>query len=289
MCCVGIYISAIDLRRKEVISIVLRLKASLSEAYKDSRHGTSTDRTISRYYNTLKQSVIDLHSLGYPILSFYLDHHLSSRLSDQQHSTLVNTIYKLMYTTGRLAHSCSQDTTHGRRKSLCGPVHLHNLQSIHSEKFTVHHYIMQVPHMFYIQIQFFEVILLGGLRPYECERYQFIKVTYFFVLPFSFKQGHFLPGILICGTRPPFAVVVPRNGAQIESRLNVNEYASFKLRYSAMDIQVSTEQRKGQLFKTLFIFGKIYALLSNMSYLFSIFEAMNCQLVSDIYYMYYRS
>ena len=268
MCCVGIYISAIDLQRKEVISIVLRLKASLSEAYRDSRHGTSTDRTMSRYYNTLTQSVIGLQSLGYPIISFYVDHHLSLRLFNQQHNTLVNTFYKLMYTTGRLSHSCSQDTAHGRRKSLCGSVHLHNQQSIQSEKFTMHVYIMQVPHMFYIQIQCLEVILLGGLRHYECERYQFIKVKYFFVLPFSFKQSHFLPGILVCGTRPPFAIVVPRNGAQVESKFNVNKYASFKLRYSAMDIQVSTEPRKGQFFYIHFIFGKIYALLSNVLYLF---------------------
>ena len=134
---------------------MLTLKEALSTAYSNSRQSTSVDIAATRYENTLKQSVIALHSLSYPILSMYIDHHLSSRLSDQHHNTLVNTIYKLMYTTGRFAHSCSLDTAQGRRVSLCGSVHLHNLQNIQTEKFTKIDYRMRVPHMFYIHLQFF--------------------------------------------------------------------------------------------------------------------------------------
>ena len=236
-----LFISATDLRRKEVNSILLRLKESLSEAYRDSRLGTSKEKTLFQYKNRLRQEVSALHSLRYPIVSFYVDHHLSSRLSDQQHNTLVNTIYKLMYTTERFAHSCSQDTAHGRRMSLCGSVHLHNLQSIQSEKFTMQIYRMQVPHMFYIQLQFLEIILLGGLRPYECVRYQFLKLIYIFKVTLSLKESSVTPGIVICGTRKPFATVVPSNAALVKSVLSVHVYSSFKLRYSAMDIQVSTK------------------------------------------------
>ena len=241
VCVLVISISATDIRRKEVNSILLRLKESLSEAHRDSRHGTFKEKTLFHYKNRLRREVSALHSLGYPILSFYVDHHLSSRLSGQQHNTLVNTIHKLMYTTRRFAHSCSQDTAHGRSVSLCGSVHLHNLQSIHSGKFTMHIYGMQVPHMFYIQLQFLEIILLGGLRPYECERYQFLKVIYFFKVTLHLRESSVTPGVVICGTRKPFATVVPSNAALVKSVLNVHVYASFKLRYSAMDIQVSTK------------------------------------------------
>ena len=208
--------------------------------------------TANRYKNILRQSVIDLHSLGYPILSFYIDHHLSSRLSDQQHNTFVNTIYKLMYTTGRLAHSCLLDTAQGRRVSLCGSVHLHNLQSIHSEKFTKIYYTMQVPHMFYIHLQFLEIILLGGLRQYECERYQYLKLKYFLTVPFSLKGFDATRGFIICGIHQPFTTIAPCNAAFLQGVFNVNQYASFKLRYSAMDIQVSTEPLKGNYFVLIF-------------------------------------
>ena len=216
----------------------------------------------TRYKNTLRQSVIALHSLGYPVMSFYIDHHLSSRLSDQQHNTLVSTIYKLMYTTGRFAHSCLLDTAQGRRVSLCGSVHLHNLQSIQTEKFTKIDYRMRVPHMFYIQLQFLEIIFLGGLREHECERYQHLKIKYYYIFPFSSKIFNVVLGFLICGTHQLFATVVPYNAAFLQGVFNVNKYASFKLRYSALDIQVSTEQIKGDCFVLFFIVDKIYILHS---------------------------
>ena len=216
------------------------MKESLSSAYNSSRNGTLMN-TVTQYKNILRQSVIALHSLGYPILSFYIDHHLSSRLFNQQHITLVNTIYKLMYTTARLAHSCSLDTAQGRRVSLCGSVHLHNLQSVQTEKFTKIDYRLQVPHMFYIDLEFLEIILWGGFKQYECELYQYLKISYYFTVPFSLKEFNVVQGFLLCGTHQPFAIIVPCNTAFARGVFSVNEYASFKLRYSAMDIQVSTD------------------------------------------------
>ena len=219
--------------------IVVILKESLSEAYRDSRRGASIDRTVLLYKNTLRQSVVDLHSLGYPILSFYVDHHLSSTLSNHQHNTLVSTIHKLQYTTGRFAHSCTLDTVHQQNVSLCGYVHLHNLQNINTDKFTKHLYTMQVPHMFYIHLHMLEIILLGGLSPLECRVYQYLTMWYWLTLPFSLNKFSIATGFLICGTRQPFATVVPSNTASVQSRVNVKAYASFKLRYSAMDLKVS--------------------------------------------------
>ena len=242
---IGIYISAIDLRPKEIDSIVLRMKESLSKAYKDSRNGPSMDRTVAQYKNSLRQSVLDLHSLGYPLLSFYIDHHLSDILSNQHHILLVNSIYKLFYTSGRFALSCSQGTTQKRKGSLCGYVHLYKLQSIHSAKFTKLTYRMQVPHMFYIELRMLEIILLGGLNLYECERYQYLKLLHYLAVPFSVNGFNLTPGFIICGTRQPFTTVIPNNAALVEGIVNVNAYASFKLRYSAMDLQVSTEPLKG--------------------------------------------
>ena len=222
--------------------IVFRLKESLSEAYRDSRRGASIDRTALLYKNTLRQSISDLHNLGYPILSFYVDHHLSSRLSNHQHNTLVNTIHKLQYTTGRFAHSCSLDhAPEGRKVSLCGYVHLHNLQNINTARFTKHVYTMQVPHMFYIHLQMLEVILLGGLSPVECQVYQYLTMWHWLTVPFSLIRFNEARGFLICGTRQPFSTVVPGNTAYVHSRVNVKAYASFKLKYSAMDLQVSRE------------------------------------------------
>ena len=216
------------------------------------------DIAATRYKNTLRQSVIDLHSLGYPILSFYIDHHLSSRLCDQQHNTLVNTIYKLMYTTANFAHSCSLDTAQGRRVSLCGSVHLHNLQNIQTEKFTKIDYRIQVPHMFYIDLQFIEIILLGGFKQYECEFYQYLKIRYFFAFPFSLKDFNGVMGFLICGTHQPFAMIVPCNTAFLRGVFSVNEYASFKWKYSAMDIQVSTVLLNRHYLGLLFSIDKIF-------------------------------
>ena len=216
------------------------------------------DMTAKRYKNTVRQSVIALHTLGYPILSFYIDHHLFSRLSDQKHITLVNTIYKLMDTIGRSAHSCSQDTAQGHKVSLCGSVHLHNLQSIQYQKFTKIYYIMRVPHMFYIQLQFLEITFLGGLREHECKRYQHLKMKYYYTLPFSSKIFNVVLGFLICGTHQPFATVVPHNAAFLKGVFNVNKYASFKLKHSAMDIQVSTEPLYRLYFVLFFIVDKIY-------------------------------
>ena len=245
-------------------SIVLRLKESLSQAYDNSRNGSSTNRIIDQYKYRLKQSVIDLHSLGYPILSFYIDDHLSLILSNHQHNTLVSTIYKLLYTTGRFAHSCS---TIKRTRSLCGYVHLHNLQSIHSAKFTKHYYTMLVPHMFYIHLQFLEIILLGGLRPYECEHYQYLKLTSYFTVPFSLEALNMTAGLLFCGTRPPFATIVANNAAYLVGLFNVNSYASFKMKYSAMDLQVSMEPQKGHLLQSFLSSMTLTHLYSIFTYL----------------------
>ena len=114
-----------------------------------------------------------------------------------------------------------------------------------------------------------EVILLGGLRPHECERYQHLKMLYYFSAPFSLNNDnvHVTLGFLICGTRQPFTTVVPSNSAYVEGVFKVLADASFKLKYSAMDIQVSTKHLKEN-------FNDKYSLLMTSPYLLFIVRGL---------------
>ena len=231
--------------REEVDAIVLGQKVALSNTVKNQKLGFTLAEITLQYQNKLRQSIVDLHSLGYPIISFYIDYSLSSKISNYPHTSLLNTMYKLVYISSQLEHSCLQYSTSRKktRKSLCGIVHIHNPYGMPSMP-SVHRYkiLIMVPHIFYVQLQFLEIALVGGLTPKECNEFQAFRVWHGTIFPFSpkpYKASNL--DHLFCGTHHPFTTIVPGNIVIIEGDLMINNtYASIKLRYSVIDILVSS-------------------------------------------------
>ena len=111
---------------------------------------------------------------------------------------------------------------------------------MYSTKSLLYVYTIKVPHMFYIQLQFLEIVLVGGLRQRECALYQNVKVWYSTVFPFSPFQHNRVLEFLFCGSHPPFTTILPGNAVYLEGIFNINNsYASCKLNYSAIDQRVS--------------------------------------------------
>ena len=241
----GYSISTVRLR-EEVDAIVLGQKVALSNTVINQKLGFKLAESTLQYQNKLKQYIVDLHSLGYPIISFYVDYPLSSKISNHPHTSLLNTMYKLAHISSKLEHSCLQYTTPHRktRKSVCGIAHIHNPYGMPSMP-SVHRYkiLIMVPHIFYVQLQFLEIALVGGLTPTECNEFQAFRVWHGTMFPFSptpYKAS--ILDHLFCGTHHPFTTIVPGNIVIIEGNLMINNtYASIKLRYSVIDILVSTK------------------------------------------------
>ena len=226
--------------RKDLDSIVIRQKSSLSKAYNKAKVRGSLHSAILQYRKTLRQSIVDLHSLGYPVLSFYVDNHLSHRISSHNHMSLVDTVYKLLYISKNFAQSCLIYGTNIENTYLCGIVHLHKLYNKHMVQAIRHVYVIHVPHMFYIQLQFLEIVLVGGLTQTECMLYQNFKVKFGTHFPFSRKVHNRDIAFVLCGTHPPFTTIVPGNVAVLMGFYNIqNRHASCKVKYSAADVLVS--------------------------------------------------
>ena len=228
--------------RAEVLSIVLRMNSSLSKAFNDTQQGRSMNSIVLQYQKTLKQSIIDLHSVSYPIISFYVDHHLAHNISQHQHISLADTIHTMMIIASEFEHTCSRDVTQPNpmKKSLCGMVHLYNVQDIESTSSLPYTHTIQVPHMFYIRLQFLEIILVGGWRLSECVSYQLLKVYHYTAFPFLLNPPNMTLAFVFCGSHPPFTATVSANGVHLEAYLKIqNRYSSCKLRYSAIDNRVS--------------------------------------------------
>ena len=243
---VGICISTFRLH-EESDAIALEQNAALSDAFRKHEQGVTLDQIVLQYQKSLRQSLVDLHSLGYPVISFYIDHPLSSKISNHRHTSLVDTMQILAYITSQLTRSCLQysNITSEERsgKSVCGSVHMHNLPNMYSMQSVDHRYtiIIMVPHMFYIQVQFLEIILVGGFTRAECVGFQSFTIwrnTIFPFTPFSYKRNTWEH--IFCGTHHPFTTIFPGNLVMIDGNLQINnEYASIKLRYSVIDILVS--------------------------------------------------
>ena len=239
----GIFISSLRLR-DEVLSIVLRQNASLSKAFNETYYGISMESIVLQYRRTLKQFVIDLHLLKYPIISFYVDHHLAHNIANHQHISLANTVHTMMVIASEFTHTCLRYTTQRNpvKTSLCGMMHLYNLQSLDSTSSLSYIHRIQVPHLFYVQLQFLEIILVGGWRLDECVHYQGFKVFHYTMFPFSSSPHNMTLAFLFCGSHPPFTALVPANGVQLEASFNIkNTYASCKVRYTALDKLVSIQ------------------------------------------------
>ena len=148
-----------------------------------------------------------------------------------------------MYINSEFERTCSKNRISQQKadnKSLCGNVHLHNFDRMHSTKSLLYVYNIKVPHMFYIQLQFLEIVLVGGLRQRECALYQNVKVLYYTIFPFSSSQHNRVLAFFFCGSHPPFTTILPGNAVYLEGIFNINNsFASCELKYSAVDQLVS--------------------------------------------------
>ena len=237
---VGICVSALY-SSEDLDSIVLRQKSALSNAYNRSKNGDSIDSAVAEYRNTLKQIVVDLYSLGYPVLSFYVDHHLSHIIRSQDHISLVDTVSRLRYISKNFAHSCLQNGTHRKNTYLCGVAHLPNADSkpwvLPSQPEQV--YRIKVPPVFYIKLQFLEIVLGGVVRQNDCLLYQSFTVWSTTDFPFVPDPPNAVLSFVFCGSHTLFTTILPGNVAVLKGTYYIsNTYASCKIKYTAIDIQV---------------------------------------------------
>ena len=94
--------------------------------------------------------------------------------------------------------------------------------------------------MFYIQIQFLEIILIGELLPEKCFDFQSITMWRNTIFPFGYSYKNYIWELRFCGTHHPFTTIFPGNFVQIMGNLQIdNSYASIELRYSMIDMMVS--------------------------------------------------
>ena len=227
---------------EDVFSIVLRQESLLSKAFNETHHRRSIDVIVSQYRKTLKQSIIDLHSLSYPIISFYVDHHIAHNIFHHQHITLEDTMHTMMIIASEFAQTCLRYVTPKNpvKTSLCGMIHIHNLHNMHSTNSLTIIQTIKVPHMFYIQLQFLEIVLVGGWERSECLSYQALRIFRYMSFPFVSTSKNLTLEYLFCGSHPSFTSIVPMNGVHLVAYFSIiNRYASCKLRYSAIDILVS--------------------------------------------------
>ena len=244
---VGIFISTGRLR-EEVNVLAFKQKLAFYNVITQLRKGASLNQTILQYQTSLRQISVDLHSLGYPMISFYVDNALSNKISNHQHTSLVDTMHKLAYISNRLKHSCLQYTPvhelpRRPRISACGSVHMHNLHDMHSMQGRSQYFYtisIMVPHMFYIQIQFLEIILVGGFLPDECYGFQSFTMWRNTIFPFGSLYARNIWEHRFCGTHHPFKTIFPSNLVVIKGHLRIdNSYASIDLRYSMIEMMVS--------------------------------------------------
>ena len=182
---VGICISTSRLY-EDVDAIALGQREALSNAFRKHEQGDTLDDIISQYHTSLRQFFVVLHSLGYPVISFYIDHPLSTKVSNHPHTSLMGTMHSLTFISRRLKQSCLQNRS-SNNASICGSAHMHNLRNLHSMQSVEHRYtlIIKVPHMFYVNAQFLEIILVGGFMPNECLGFQSFTVWRNTIFPFT--------------------------------------------------------------------------------------------------------
>ena len=234
---IGIFTSTGRLH-EEVNKIALEQNMALFNAFGKQKQGITLDQTILQYQTSLRQVIVDLHLLSYPLVSFYIDHPLSTKIYNHQYTSLLDTMYTLVYISNRFKYI--------PLISGCGSVHMHNLHDMHSmQGHRQHRYIIsiRVPHMFYIHIQFLEIILVGGFMPTECLGFQSFAIrrnTIFPFTPLTYWSENIIWEHIFCGTHHPFTTIYPGNLVKIKGRLQIDStYASIKLRYSMIDMLVS--------------------------------------------------
>ena len=196
---------------------------------------------IKEYRATLVPSIIKLHSLGYPIISFYIDHLIYIHVRNEpRYKSVLHTLRRHLHHYQGRTKLCSQKLLQERSiPELCGIVHIRNIHDPVTVQYVHQKRNIRVPHMFYIHIQFLEVLLVGGVSEHACNSYQSIiiwcRTVYPFTTMFSEQQR-----LTFCGSHPPFTTIMPGNLVTIEAISAVtNRLASIKVKFTAVDMLVS--------------------------------------------------
>ena len=196
----------------------------------------------AQYKASIRQSIVDLHALGYPIISLYLDDVLAKIISKTQFTSMEGNIFSLFFLIAKLPISCVQYHDLSKaNNSLCGALHMHNLNILSASTIVrSHSYIIHVPHFFYIRVQFLEIVLFGGLTQPACHRYQSVRLWHVTKYPFSTDTKANVNLLhLFCGIHTPFSTIVPGNHIILEGVLRMrNTYSSLKIKYTVADIKV---------------------------------------------------
>ena len=217
---------------------------ALSAAYRAREERVPMHVIVAQYQESIRLSIVNLHVLGYPIISFYIDDIVAKMISKTQFTSIEGNIFSLYSLIVKLPIACVhyQDLSKANN-SLCGALHIHNLNSLGSS-YTVgyHSYTIHMPHFFYIRVQFLEIVLFGGLTELACSRYQSFKLWYSTKYPFTTDIYASLNLLhLFCGTHAPFSTIVPSNHIIFEAILRIlNTYSSCKIKYTATDIKVGS-------------------------------------------------
>ena len=230
-----------------VYPILLRQKTALSEAFEEMRRGTLDDDVIHKYRVAIVPSLIALHSVGYPIISFYIDHILFTNIDVHTHRyvSLLDSLRHTLNISRIFVQSClynrlSHDHVYVKNMP-CGTGYIHKNKG--EEYSVVTQVTIAVPHLFYVQIKFLEVIAVGGLSEDECLNFQSFKVWYATAYPFSLfvsRGNDSNPFFRFCGSHEPFNTVIPGNIVWIGSTWKLmNKDTSLKLAFSAVDMLVS--------------------------------------------------
>ena len=229
--------------------ILLRQRTALSEAFEAIRRGTDPDDVMYKYRGDIVPTLVALHSVGYPIISFYIDHILFTNIDVHTHRyvSLPDSLRHTLNISQVFVQSCSYDPLsmdHAYVKNMpCGTGYTYN--KIGDEYSVKTRVAISVPHLFYIQLKFLEVIAVGGLSEDECLNFQSFKLWYTTSYPFipyvpRGRGNSSKPFFRFCGSHEPFITVIPGNFVWIQSNWKlVNKETSLKLVYSAVDMLVS--------------------------------------------------
>ena len=228
--------------KKDVI--VQMQKDALSAAYRAREENVLPMHSIvAQYKASIRQSIVDLHAFGYPIISFYIDEILAKMVSKTQFTSLEGNIFSLCVLIVKLSIACVQYHDISKaNNSLCGALHMHNFSIIASSTTEGYHsYLIHVPHLLYIHVQFLEIVLFGGLTKRACYRYQSFQLWHVTNYPFSTDINANMQLLyLFCGIHAPFSTIVPSNHIILDGVLRIrNTYSSCKMKYTVTDIKVS--------------------------------------------------
>ena len=239
--CPSMVMSIVTWQRSALSEILMRQKTALLKAYAEIDQNIPNVDVINTYRRTLVPSVAALHSIGHPIISFYIDHIIYTHIKRHGYVTSVlETFTTYLYTCRVLADSCLLKHVQHDKQQLCGFIHVHNIANTATLSYSW--YDIQIPHIFYTQLHFLEMILVGGITPMACPYFQSFEIYYDTNYPFHFSH-EFTPraaSLTLCGSHPPFVTILPGNRVHIRNNIKILIYTSLKLMYTAVDMLVSS-------------------------------------------------